>query len=1382
MKIFNAKSQRTQSAPENFQSDFSLRNSASSRFASRAPRPKNFQPSTFNLQPSQRGIALIITLILLAVVTVMAVAFLANSRRERGSVTTTTDTAGARLAADAALAAAESQIMANTLATTNSYNFGLVVSTNYINSFGFDPGAGANPTNVSYNYDIANGGGPVAGNDALQNIANLLYSPRAPVFVPSPAGNYSSPTNYDFRFYLDLNRNGRFETNYFGQDFDNNGNVIPGNPYLHVGDPEWIGVLDHPDQPHGPNNHFIARYAFVAVPIGNALDLNAIYNQAASKDVNPGSGGSDGFMRNQGVGSWEINLAAFLADLNTNEWLPTIPPDNLYYAYNEPVNAANSGRAFEDALSLLSYRYGYSYGSLFSADNLFATAQAVFPYDNIDEYSDGPLQTNLANINEFANRDKPIQSWSGADNTNHFFDMQELFDTNETERYVSPPGFTDRLLDAGNVTPTHQSTYDRYTFYRLLSQMGVGSAPEQDRMNLNYSNAAAYFYPDGTLSNITYYPDAETNLVPWMPLQFFTIAADRMLRAYSQDWLARDPADYVASYDMTTNIGTVPFPTNVPVSFGITDIPVLVSNQFVYSSAINRVLQLAANIYDATTNNTFVMGRDYPSVFRPTFNVVLENGYTNVYVNGYEQVFSVSGTSDPQLNVPYDVNTLASSLGFGTFTNVNVYGVPWIIGAKKGFPNFNEFAMENAFQLTRKLQVTRPGADARYPSQYQFNQMFDLSVSNQLGVECWNSYTNNFNDSVDIYVTDDPTVTLTNDEGFSFTTNLIVSGFPFPLTINNTSYNNNGWPGYNPTINSLLASDSFQIPLNTNMAGIPDSMYRFNDPNYPFPHNNLSTNLALPYETGININGQKYPQPHWWLMITNNLRVIVLDTTSISNRIIDYVQLRGPNTSRDLTAEIITEWDKNPYTNAYDGLWDTNVDGQNVPNGVDNQLGISLGLYGLGSAPNGWNQVDSVEASNEINGFRAFCNYQTFSGYTNDIGLDSTTNNLQAPFTPTATVVQHITWQANDPLVHYLASDLNWAEASKFDPTVDNLTNENLGQLNQRYMPWGGHIPINPNTPDDPNTENAYNLAVKDPLVWRSDYWDFPTYKMPTIGWLGRVHRGTPWQTVDMKSSLPGLGNWATNWTGDMNAFDADNSSPSADWQLFDLFTTAFDDNATRGQLSVNVGAPNGPSLAAWSALFSGVVVVTNTIGGYTVIQPAGAAGANSFLDALVANINQTRTTFTNADGLGGTFEHVGDILAAPYLTVSNPWLLQNNNTNTINDEMYEWLPQQVMSLLRDGGTPQSPMRYVIYCYGQTLKPAPNGIVTSGSEFGLCTNYQVVAEADTRAVVQFNSTRADNIFPTNINVGGVLISTWTNIPSMISSNAVIKSFNVLPSD
>ena len=75
---------------------------------------------------------------------------------------------------------------------------------------------------------------------------------------------------------------------------DNNGkNILDGSgnavTTFQVGDPEWIGVLQRPDQPYGPNNPFVARYAFIAVPVGNTLDLNAIHNQVF--DENNGGNG-----------------------------------------------------------------------------------------------------------------------------------------------------------------------------------------------------------------------------------------------------------------------------------------------------------------------------------------------------------------------------------------------------------------------------------------------------------------------------------------------------------------------------------------------------------------------------------------------------------------------------------------------------------------------------------------------------------------------------------------------------------------------------------------------------------------------------------------------------------------------------------------------------------------------------------------------------------------------------------------------------------------------------------------------------------------------------------------------------------------------------------
>ncbi|HVU27890.1 MAG TPA: hypothetical protein VHG71_09165 [Verrucomicrobiae bacterium] len=1364
------------------------------------------------------GVALVITLILLAVVTVMAVAFLANSRRERGAVTTTTDTANARLAADAALASAESQILANAFATTNPYSFGLLVS-----------------TNASFFTNM-----PV-------DLTNLYAFPRTPVFVST---NTDNTKPLDFRFYLDLNRNGQFETNGWVTNLDNLGNVIlvNGNPStnLQVGDPEWIGLLEHPDQPYGPNNHFIARYAFFAVPMsGNTLDLNYIYNDTMRPDISM-SGGNDGFLRNQGVGSWEINLAAFLADLNTNQWDPPTIENvaNNPYAYQEwqTPNNINRGRAFEDALALLKYRYGGAngtYGNLTAAQNLFLNGFAGFRNDGIDGYSDGPLQTTFnTNADFFVGNDDPSLPWAGADNTNHFFDLQDLFDPTKTTNGVPVANFntgnylSGSLLSAGNGV----STYDRYTFYRLAGQLGVESTPEQGKMNLNYSNAVALFDANGVLTNIVYSPGAETNLTPWQPLQFFTIAADRMLRMYSADWLARDPSNYVASYNLTN-------------AFSITNIPVLISNKFVYSSAINRVLQLAANIYDATTNNTFVMGRNYPSVFRPTFWVVTENGFKNVYINSYRQVLPFDA-ADLSLNESFGgllaQPTNATDLPFGFSDSLNVYGAPWIIGAKKSFPNFNEFSLESIVGMTRRLQVTRTATNQPPPTPVNFanfhtNQMYTMVVTNSLGVECWNSYNDTYSNNVRIVVRDNLIMTMTNDDGMFTTTNLIINNAVTPLF----------WPGSAPWYADNPNSNSFDIPLFVNIptplsadSSAPPTpnwwVYRTpsaTGPTIPLSYGGtipgfVADSYFNPYDTthslqSFETNTIGFPFPHFQLMITNRLQVYMLDFTNNVYHVIDYVNFAGPDSSRDLNAEIFTDGNA--------GVWNTNLATNssylNVPNGILNQISISRGSKPVDIAEDGpWHADPSASSlggtvSQQQAAFDAFFkpgNISSASGVT----ATNVELSVQTPYSPTRYSVLYTTWQANDPLVHYVASDLNYSFAekgstirsgtNKYDPpnVIPSLTSISIGKLNDHYAPWGGNPNQgnNVNTPDDPNFINQYNLALKDPLVWQSDDWDFPTNKMPTVGWLGRVHRGTPWQTVYLKSANvfdqltaagPGITLW-TNWTGNRNPVDAISEGPVQDRKLFDLFTTAFNDNATRGQLSVNVGANNNINLAAWSALFSGMVVLSNnaaaagiglpalpqhngSLTNYTwnIINPAGSDGTNSALGQLVIGINNARALFTNNDGLVGSFEHVGDVLSAPQLSDQSPFLHWANGAvsdaaqqqNGISDEMYEWLPQQMMSLLRLGGSPESPMRYAIYCYGQTLKPAPNSIVTSGTFFGMVTNYQVVSEVATRAVVRFNSTHVENTFQATNSFNDLV---WTNIPAISNNTAVIESFNVLP--
>jgi hypothetical protein len=1271
-----------------------------------------------------RGIALVITLILLAVTLVMAVAFLAVARRERNAVTTTTDTATARLAADSALAAAQSQIAATILATTASaYNFSLVVSTNYISGAGYDIAVGANLTNVNYNYPNGN---PIFGNDLIQNIANLWFLPRAPVFVY----NRNTGSN-DFRFYLDLNRNGVFE---------------PNNPaYTTAGDPEWIGVLERPDQPHGPNNHFVARYAFLAAPVGNALDLNYIYNESGLRAVDAfagQSGARDSFFRNQGVGSWEINLAAFLADLNVTQWGQVVgsgagaPVGSAnFYQYNWPLSGtANSGHAFDDARSLLSWRYGFSYFNLNNANALFANA-ANFQNDNIDEYSDGPLQTTL---NTNADNDIASLPWAGADNTNRFFSLpSDLFDPNK-----SSAAFTNRLMGAGN-SPTN---YDRYTFYRMLEQLGTDSDADGGKMNLNYRN----------VTNGVVVPGMETNLYVWTPLEFFTNAADRMLRLYTTNWFAANPTNYLRiyygvipnRYIGSDGFGLTNFPyfgaTNQIPAFDITRIPVQINDSFVYSPAINRLLQLAANIYDASTTNTF------PSVFRPTFLVTNENGFKNVYINGYEEVSSLPSLSIGAAPLDYPISITAPGLPFGVLSglltaNHNIFGVPWIIGAKKGFPAFNQFTMINQAQVTRKLEVSRPSSDQRVN---QTNQQYTMSITNNVGLSFWNSYNNNYPRPLTVYAQDSLTMVLTNGlTTWTGTTNLIFS----PPTIAS-------WPGANWSTKPMVpdrTANGGALAVNWSFPFLTETFYSARTGTFP---------SATGWEplTPLNYRG------NLGLSTTNYIQAMILD----GNHVVDYVQLRDPVISTNLDAVLADpDYPDSPFKIGK-LMWSTNLFNGSVEYGTQNQIDISIANKDLPQNTR-WVQPVNYPVSGSIGDQVTFFNY-----FINSISVTNADLTVQAPYTPSRIVYSSFLLQANDPLVHYLASDLNsqpgassvWDGKQSFKNGVWNQIDDWLSAskpvppanpVDGRYQPWGAVRQLFTVSSVD---TNGYNLAFRDSLVWGSDYWDFPANRYPTAGWLGRVHRGTPWQTVFLKSTNilqaaasvgnqvqnVGLNTWA-QWTGDIQIvnnqyYDAINASPLQDRLLFDLFTTAPNDNATHGQLSVNQ-----THLAAWSAVLSGMVALTNNESRlinlpsytFTVINPAGIDAVNSPLAQIVNGASGINATRANASLFpSGVFSHVGDILLTPALTAQSPFLNQLPVGNTltatqikqkgISDEVYEWLPQQMMGLLK---CPVAP-RYVVYCYGQTLKPAPDGTVLSPTQFGLITNYQVTAESAARVVLR----------------------------------------------
>ena len=1136
--------------------------------------------ASFPSTSRERGVALVITLILLSIITFMAIAFLVISNHAKEAVTSITQQAVAKQAAADAVQQAEAQAVA-AMEANNGFNFGLNVSRDYQSPF-FTTGLPnvPNVTNVNYFGVNSFNGVPLTGNNYLQMLNNLLVLPRPPVFITTNTG---SPP--DFRYYLDLNRNGVFDqsalpngfpvtvTDQFGQ-----------TEAVTAGDPEWIGVLEHPDQPHSRSNYFTSRWAFLAQPIGNSLDLNYIHNQ-----VKRIASAQDGFLRNQGVGSWEINLAGFLNGLNPNYWIYGNGLTGPAYAgldTNTPPLPYNSslGTAFQDAAALLRYRYNGSYFNLPSFSFFYSpTPYSFYPPapSLIDYYSAGPLMIGEGAqvLNENLNA-----SWSGGRNANPMFTHQDFFST-------QAPGFpansfTNRLLTAGSVIGG-PNQFSQYTYYRMLAQMGMESAPEPaTKLNLNYVNIGGYgvsnFVP-WTDNQLIEFPRG-SGIMTSPALVFFTNAANLLLGA------------------QTNSVVSTPWNTNVLTNLWTGFIPVYPTNY--YTPSVHRMLQLAANIYDAANPKPIVNPNDfdYPSVFRPIFGT--DN--TNIWVKGYVEV-SNAAPANADYNFPvYSLQVLSDRTAIfsniiNRSNNFNVFGVPWVIGAKKGLPNFNEISLESFTQLTRKLQIVKPSVTADRTT-WHTNVQYILSVSNALMAEAWNSYIGTYPRAVYIGGIDTLYTTLTNENGIispiiAYSTNISFSLQPATQPAAGT------WAGTGFNMTSNIGG-SFRFPLLSSTIFLPASIYSTNT-----VRNGTFINYPDPLDAGFDTT-TGYPLPRFGLNLTNRLRFVMVDNTT--GRVIDYVQLDGMGGQRDLTGAGELKGNDNW---ADGGPWVTNRMGNGSPNnsivGIENQISISQSFPA--STP-GYNPVTLADWQNAIApGFKN--SVQTavnqFNAFFNGTNGPPT---MQVPYTPTRTVCVYYTWQANDPLVHYTLPDLTDLIDSAAGPQTNwvytNNVSGNLGQINQRYMPWGGSI--NGGNPDY-NT----NMSLKDPLVTRSDDWQFPDYKMPGIGWLGRVHRGTPWQTVYMKSSPVDTNQWQ-RWTGNLAVFpgtnvanltaDATFSQPINDWGIFDLFTTAPNDNATRGQLSVNQ-----TNFAAWAALLDGVIVLTNDpVNGLTniLIDPNAANGA----------------------------------------------------------------------------------------------------------------------------------------------------------------------------
>ncbi|HSH96537.1 MAG TPA: hypothetical protein VK968_20480, partial [Roseimicrobium sp.] len=692
---------------------------------------------------------------------------------------------------------------------------------------------------------------------------------------------------------------------------------------------------------------------------------------------------------------------------------------------------------------------------------------------------------------------------------------------------------------------------------------------------------------------------------------------------------------------------------------------------------------------------------------------------------------------------------------------------PVIIGAKKGLPNLNELSLQTVVKVSRRLEF-RKAATNQPPN--QTNQMFVIGISNVLGVEAWNSYTSAYPRPLTMRVTNLLTLAITNAAG----TNIWPTA-GFPIGTNASAFGSIAaatWLG-------APSSQAFKVPMNGTFNFMPDSQYYFAADTFVPTTNTL---VSHAFETG-----QGFYLPKWTLAVSNRLTYALVDATY--DRVVDFVTLDNLNFGTDISSVLSSLGAQGSLAN----MWDTNRVGGSVstavmPIGVQNQILSSQG-FPVPSDTDWANFNTTTPTKNDaINRFRVYMGLTQLAGAPTLTAAQQaqvrSSNVWVAPFTPSAVIYNRTSWAANDPLVHYTVSDLT-------DNFYGNSTNQslslgqvkltgipqsNLGKLNfdpssgvYRYNPWGG--PRNPGgTPLAPgDTSGTYfNVALKDAGVRWPDDWQFPSNRFSSIGQLGRVHRGTPWQTIYLKAGVADKALWQ-KW----NTSDA--THPTNDWTIIDLFTAAPDDNSQRGLLSINQA-----NEAAWAAVLGGVRVLYNTndynaapgIASQSGLTPMTIDPATPQLKDLVDSINLYRESLTNQIP-SQTFTNLGQILGVPRLTIGlngsganefSPYLTNSllspydasdkNLQEGVNDVVLERIPEQVLSLL----TVERYPRIVVYAFGQALKPAERSLIlTPGPSRGVCTNYQITGEVITRTVLRFEGA------PTN------------------SMRAVVESYNVLSS-
>ncbi len=527
-----------------------------------------------------------------------------------------------------------------------------------------------------------------------------------------------------------------------------------------------------------------------------------------------------------------------------------------------------------------------------------------------------------------------------------------------------------------------------------------------------------------------------------------------------------------------------------------------------YDAAVHRVLQVAANVVDATTNRGEAYPH-FPSVFRPYLRREIVAGRTHVYVAGYQLQEAVEPVitsaeefvrksnywdlRDPALidMIPEQPDPLmAQPLALG---------LPLVLGAKKGLPNFNELAVETSIYIERRLQLRRLTTSS-LPN--QTNEFYVVGVSNFFAVEAWNSYRAAYPRPLTLAVEVDFDMAMLSTNSPPG----VVQSWP-PIV----------GPGSRPVATSFAASliipgsnwvgRQFHVPLLTNHLFLSNSVWQ--PTQYPRFRPDTTNLFGITPSTP-----NQFFIPDWILAITNRLRYVVLD----EGRVLDYANL-GPMIWSTNLIDAMTISSGAGQGSFGDQIWDmrrlndTN-ELSDLTIGVWNQLLVSLGFTTISETI--WRNYGARTYSPQdralaIDAFRRFVQGLPASGFPGrnpPISQDGLV--AEAPFIPASRLEIRRAFEVGDPLVHMTVADVSPPPGAN-DPLVlpggigavpfQRLTG--IGKLNKRYSPW-----------QSSEDDRTLNEAYRDPLVLSPDSWQFANGLTLNHGWFDRTHRGTPWQTI----------------------------------------------------------------------------------------------------------------------------------------------------------------------------------------------------------------------------------------------------------------------------